>query len=115
MLATVGRVVALLNELGVPNTQAFWEDQKPPPLPYVVLMPHGSANLHADGTVRFDARRYDLELYAKPRDIALEHRIKAALRDAEVDYDSDFAIDEKGQVAITYFNVTLIEQEASNG
>lgn len=114
ILATVGRVVALLDELGIPNAQMMWDaDDDIPRPPYVLLVPHESNNLHTDGTVSFEAVKYDLELYSKTRDIPLEKRIKDALRRAEVDYDTDHAVDDKGQVVITYFHTTLIEQEAS--
>lgn len=115
-LATVGRVVGILDSLDVPCAQLMWrgEDEKPSP-PYVILVPHQSDNLHADGTVAFEAKRYDLELYSLERDVPLEKRIAAALREARIDYDTDHAVDDKGQVIITYFHVTLIEQEATNG
>ena len=114
ILATVGQVVAMLDELGIPNAQMMWDnDDDIPRPPYVLLVPHASNNLHADGTVAFEAGRYDLELYSKTRDIPLEKRIKAALRQAAIDYDTDHAVDDKGQVIITYFHLTLTEQEAS--
>ena len=114
ILATVGQMVAMLDELGIPNAQMMWgnDDDIPKP-PYVLLKPLEANNLHTDGTVTFEAIKYDLELYSKTRDIPLEKRIKAALRQAEVDYDTDYAPDDKGQVIITYFHVTLTEQEAS--
>jgi len=113
-IATVGQVVTLLDGMDVPNAQMMWDnDDDIPKPPYVILVPHESNNLHTDGTVSFEAQRYDLELYCKTRDIPLEKRIKAALRQAEVDYDTDYAVDDKGQVIITYFHVTLTEQEAS--
>lgn len=113
-LATVGEVVALLDELEIPNTQLMWADQKPPLPPYVVLVPHETKSLYADCGVWFEIRRYDLELYSKERDIPLEKQISSALRKAEIAYSSDVVVDEKGQVAITYFSTTLIEQEAEN-
>lgn len=114
ILATVGQVVAILDELGIPNAQMMWDnDDDIPRPPYVLLVPHESNSLHTDGTVSFEAVRYDLELYCKTRDIPLEKRIKAALRQAVIDYDTDHAVDDKGQVFITYFHLTLTEQEAS--
>ena len=115
LLATLGEVVGILDTLGIPNAHIKWgvEDEKSPP-PYVMVVPHESNNLHTDGTVSFEARRYDLELYSKERDMPLEKRISAALRQAGIDYDTDVAVDEKGQVVITYFHATLIEQETSN-
>lgn len=113
-MATVGQVVSLLDDMGIPNAQMMWDgDDEIPSPPYVMFVPHESNNLHTDGTVSFEAQKYDLELYCKTRDIPLEKRIKAALRLAEIDYDTDHAVDEKGQVIITYFHVTLKEQEAS--
>lgn len=115
-LATVGQVVGILDDLKIPSAQLMWDsDDTKPPLPYVILVPHQSNNLHTDGTVAFEAQRYDLELYSKTRDIPLEKRVKSALRQARIDFDTDYAVDEKGQVVITYFHVTLIEQEATNG
>lgn len=115
-LATVGKVVEILDGLGIPNAQFMWrgDDNKPKP-PYVLLVPHQSNNLHTDGTVAFEAKKYDLELYSLERDMPLEKRISSALREARIDYDVDHAVDDKGQVIITYFSTTLIEQEATNG
>ena len=114
MMATVGEVVSILDGMGIPNAQLKWDgDDEIPRPPYVLLVPHESNNLHTDGTVSFEAQKYDLELYSRTRDIPLEKRIKAALRQARIDYDTDAAVDEKGQVIITYFHTTLIEQEAS--
>jgi len=109
VLATVAQVVAMLDRLGIPNAQLMWEDQEPPRPPYAILAPHETMPLRTGGGVMYDARRYDIELYAKPRDIPLEKRVRAALDEAEVNYTSDVALDEKGQVAITYFSMTLVE------
>lgn len=108
-LASVAQVSDLLDELEIPNAQLMWEDQKPPQPPYVVLVPHETVPLRTGQGNAFEARNYDIELYAKRRDILLEKRIAAALKQAEISYTSDVAIDEKGQVAITYFSMTLVE------
>lgn len=108
-LAKVARVVELLDGLEIPNAQLMWEDQDPPQPPYAILVPHDTMPLQTGHGNVFEARQYDIELYAKPRDIPLEKRIAAALRQAEIGYKSDVAIDEKGQVAITYFSMTLVE------
>lgn len=116
MLGTVSQVFGILDDLKIPSAQFMWDsDDEKPSLPYVILVAQQSNNLHTDGSVAFEAQRYDLELYSKTRDIPLEKRVKAALRQARIDYDTDYAVDEKGQVVITYFHVTLIEQEANNG
>ena len=113
-MATVADALAALDGLGLPAAQLVW-DHDPPPLPYVVLVPHesdASNSLHGSGGVAFEARRYSVELYCGVRDVALERRLSRALWDAGIPHTSDCALDERGQVAITYFNMTLVEQEA---
>lgn len=115
MLVSVGDVLGVLDGLGIPATHLVWPGLDPPPLPYAVLVPHESRNRYGDGRVRHRARRYDVELYARVRDVALEQAVQSALDAAEVAYSSDVAMDEDNQYVITYFSMTLTEQEASDG
>ena len=108
-LAKVSQVLALLRELDIPVATLMWEDQDPPLPPYAILVPHDTVPLRTGQGNAFEARNYDIELYAKPRNVPLEKRITAALKQAEIGYTSDVALDEKGQVAITYFSMTLVE------
>ena len=108
-LAKVSQVLALLDGLDIPTATLMWEDQDPPLPPYAILVPHGTVPLRTGQGNAFEAREYDIELYSKPRSVPLEKRIADALRQAEISYTSDVAIDEKGQVAITYFSMTLVE------
>ena len=108
-LVTVAQVSDLLDGLGIPNAQLMWEDQTAPPPPYAVLVPHATVPLMTGEGNAFEARRYDIELYQKRRSVTLERSLRSALRQAEIPYTSDVALDEKGQVAITYFSMTLVE------
>ena len=110
---TVARAAEIFDDLEIPCTQLAWKGRKAPPTPYVVLVPHESRHGYKDGRVYGKARRYDMELYCRERDVALEQRIESALDAAGVAYTSDLVIDEENKYTLTYFSTTLIEQEAT--
>lgn len=110
---TVAQATEIFDGLGIPCTQLVWKGRKAPPPPYVVLVPHESRHSYKDGSVWRKARRYDMELYCRERDVPLEQRIEAALDAAGVAYSSDVFIDEENKYFLTYFSTTLTEQEAS--
>lgn len=107
---SVGDVLSIMDGLGVPATHLVWSDQKPPPLPYAVIVPHESRSIYADGHVLRRLRRYDIELYSRQRDVPLELRVQAALDEAECAYSSDVVADEDGSYVITYLSTTLTEE-----
>lgn len=112
-ILSVAQALELIDGLDIPATQLAWRDRKPPPPPYVVLVPHESRHDYKDGHVLRKRRAYDFELYTRERDIALEQRIEHALDEAEVAYSSDVTMDEENKYCVTYFSTTLIEQEAT--
>jgi len=107
---SVGDVLSIMDGLDVPTAHLMWGDHKPPPLPYAVIVPHESRSAYADGHVLHRARRYDIELYSRLRDVPLELRVQRALDEAECAYTSDVVVDEGNHFVLTYFSTTLTEE-----
>lgn len=112
-IPTVADVLAVMASMGIPCVQMHWDDPNDvPPLPYALLMPESAHEQNtADGpTVEY--RGYDIQLYTKRRDVALEKAVTRALRGAGIRTPlPDMARDPEGRVTISYFHTSLIEQE----
>lgn len=77
----------LLAPLGVPFTFHHWE--KPPAMPYGVYFDDSTNNFEADDTAYVVIRRFNIELYVRQRDPALERRLEDILTAAGLYWDKD--------------------------
>jgi len=111
-MPTLADALAALDGIGLPCTQFEWPGQDAPPLPYAVLVPQDEDVLAADGVNALWCVPYDIELYSRERDVPLELRVKRALADEGIQSARSFAHDPDRHFVITYFHVTLTEQEA---
>ena len=112
MSATVGDMLAALDGIGLPATQFEWPEQDAPSLPYAIIAPVEERSLTMDGRNDLFTVAYDVELYSRRRDVALELRVRGALADAGIQSRRDFYYDSEQHFCITYFHCTLTEQEA---
>ena len=75
----------LLAPLGVPFSFHHWE--APPPMPYGVYFDDSTDNFEADDTAYAVIRRFNIELYVRQRDPALEGRLEDILTAADLYWD----------------------------
>lgn len=86
---TYQELEALLAPLGVPFQFHHWET--PPPMPYGVYFDDHANNFAADGSVYFSARNYNIELYVRQRDEALEGRLEDIITGAGLYWEKNAA------------------------
>lgn len=81
--------------MGVPFALHHWD--KPPSMPYGVYFDDGTDNFVADGIVYHVVRSFNVELYARQRDPALEGRMESLLDGAGLSWDKnvDYLEDER--------------------
>ena len=109
-MKTLEDAIAALDSTGLPVATFEWPDHKAPPLPYVVLVPHGSRDDRADNRVVVRRRSYDAELYTYQYERDLCKQIGEALDEHGIIHViSETAKDELSGYAVTYFNMTLQE------
>lgn len=77
----------LLAPLGVPFTFHHWE--RPPAMPYGVYFDDSTDNFEADNIAYAVIRRFNIELYTRQRDPALEGHLEGILDGAELYWDKD--------------------------
>jgi hypothetical protein len=102
--------MGLLDGLGLKYAQVQWYPAMPPKTPYVILDPQKTKNRKADNKVNKVMCPYHLELYTLIRDVALEKRIQAALDEAGIYWDRDYATDPDGPVYITIYSLPPLEE-----
>lgn len=91
----------LLAPLGIPFTFHHWE--KPPAMPYGVYFDDSTDNFAADGIVYAVIQNFNIELYVRQRDPALEKRLEDLFTAAGLYWDKDAAyIDSKRFYQIAY-------------
>lgn len=100
---------------GLPYAQLQWPQGRAPDLPYVVVVPDDTRNVFSDGTVRASPVSYMAELYSSDRDVPLELRFQSALDARGIGWNRYHTTDPSGPVVIAVYQMTLTEQEASNG
>jgi hypothetical protein len=110
-VATVSDMLAALTDAGLQAAQFEWPEQEAPPLPYAILQPQDEQNLVVDGRNVLWLVPYDIQLYTRERDVSLELRVKAALAERGIQSSRSFVHDPDNHFCITYFHVTLREQE----
>jgi len=77
----------LLAPLGIPFTFHHWE--RPPKMPYGVYFDDYTDNFAADSIAYVVIRHFNIEIYVRQRDSALESRLEAILTEAELYWDKD--------------------------
>ena len=112
-MATVADAIAALDAIKLPVTQQSWDSWEPetlPPLPYAILVPLSHREVTgSDGPVG-EYREYQIQLYTKRRNVALEKGVRTALAAEGVRCPlPDVARDPNGHVTIAYFHTSLEE------
>lgn len=77
----------LLAPLGIPFTFHHWE--KPPAMPYGVYFDDYTDNFEADDIAYAVIRHFNIELYVRQRDPALEKSLEDILTAADLYWDKD--------------------------
>lgn len=77
----------LLAPLDIPFTFHHWE--KPPAMPYGVYFDDYTDNFEADNRAYAVIRHFNIELYVRQRDPALEGRLEDILDGADLYWDKD--------------------------
>lgn len=77
----------LLAPLGIPFTFHHWE--KPPAMPYGVYFDDYTDNFEADDIAYAVIRHFNIELYVRQRDPALEKNLEDILTAADLYWDKD--------------------------
>lgn len=77
----------LLAPVGIPFTLHHWE--KPPVMPYGVYFDDYTENFEADNSAYAVFTHFNIELYTRQRDPALEARLEGILDKAELYWDKD--------------------------
>lgn len=84
-IKTVADVLAIMADVGVPCQQANHTQQSSTPNePYAVLVPGEHHELLTADGYAHEYRSYDLQVYTKRRDLALERLVTSALRAAGI-------------------------------
>lgn len=111
-MVTVADLIAAMGELSIPCQQSDYDPKKATAMPYAVLVPDEARALNTvDGPVH-EYRKYDIQLYTRHRDVALEHAVTKALRDAGIRTPMPEVVLPSADVpaAIAYFRVSLSEE-----
>ena len=91
----------LLDGLGILFAFGHWED--PPPMPYGVYFDDRTDTFAADGAVYFTSRHFNIELYVRQRDEALEGRLEDIFDTADLYWEKDSAwVDDLRAYQIAY-------------
>lgn len=97
-------MVNLLNILKSTGLKVAYNNFKTPPsLPYLVYLFTDSDNVGADNKVYKKRNNYQVELYSKLKDMALEKLVEDALDENDIFYDkTETYIDSEGLYQILY-------------
>ena len=109
-IKTVADAVSVLSSEGIEVRQMRWRAIKDLQLPYALLVPGDPHQLSTADGIAHEYREYDIQLYTERRDIALEKRVTAALREAGIRTPMpDVVLDANGPAYIAYYHVSLTE------
>lgn len=89
-MRTYDQLCAAVASCGLPYARISWDPLDPsdiPALPHVLLVPQKTRNAIAADGVACRITPYDVELYAKGSDIALEESVESALSRAGFSYN----------------------------
>lgn len=100
---------AVLDSIGIPwSNQSFTGNDEPAP-PYIVLVAGYGESVYADNRVYASWTSYDIALYTRRRDYALERKIKDALDAADCSYTLAVTSIESEKLVETAFSVDVEE------
>lgn len=111
----ISSLFAAANTAELPYTQLEWPEGKAPKMPYLVIVPDGTSNVFSDGTVTSSPVNYLVELYTPARDVALELKFQSALNAEGIGWQRYHTSDSNGPAVIAVYQMTLTEQEPTNG
>ena len=109
-MITLTDAIHAIKSTGTPVVAVRWPkgtDQAPP---YVCWLLDSTANVYGDDRVTTVIGRYDFELYADQRDLALERSIEAALDAAGIAWAKSGAYVESEDLVETIYSTELIEK-----
>ncbi len=95
--------VKLLKPLNVPV--GYFVNPKPGAVPFIVYYGAGSRNFKADNVVYDKEANWNIELYVRKKDVALEERLEELLDKAEIAWEKgqDVYIDTEKVFLIPYY------------
>lgn len=95
--------VELLKPLGKPV--GYFVNPEPGIVPFIVYYGTGSRNFKADDVVYDKEAHWNIELYVRKKDVALEERLEDLLDAAEIVWEKgyDVYIDTEGVFMIPYY------------
>lgn len=95
--------VKLLKPLGKPV--GYFVNPEPGIVPFIVYYGAGSRNFKADNKVYDKEAHWNIELYVRNKDVALEERLEELLDDAEIVWEKgqDVYIDGERVFLIPYY------------
>lgn len=95
--------VELLKPLGKPV--GYFVNPEPGIVPFIVYYGTGSRNFKADDAVYDKEAHWNIELYVRKKDVALEERLEDLLDAAEIVWEKgyDVYIDTEGVFMIPYY------------
>ncbi len=76
-------------------------------VPFVVIMPEGSANLIADNKVYKKLEDTEIELYTEKRDLVAEGKVEKILDDLSIHYQSDAYFIAEEKLLKTIYSITI--------
>lgn len=94
---TINELNTVLDGIGIPFAYQAFPATEAPEMPFIVYMELGSDNFGADNIVWHSARRIEVDLLCKTRNLTLESQIETALNDTgiywerELDHNDDEA------------------------
>jgi hypothetical protein len=117
MTPTVADALAVMRGLFIPCQQGAYDPGTAPQnasisMPYAVLVPDEARALNTGDGIAHEYRHYDIQLYTRRRDVALERRVAAALREAGIRTPQPDVALPSAEVpaAIAYFHISLSEE-----
>lgn len=95
--------VKLLKPLGIPV--GYFVNPEPGKVPFIVYTGAGSRNFKAENSVYDKKARWNIELYIKKKDVALEEKLEDLLDEAGIVWEkgSDVYIDTEKVFLIPYY------------
>jgi hypothetical protein len=84
---TMEKLVAMLQEIGIPFAYDHFAEGESPDPPFLCYLLPGSDNFAADGRVYFKVNEVRIELYSDSKDIGLEAKVETVLDSREIFYN----------------------------
>lgn len=104
-MMTFAELVAILEPTGFPWTYHHWDT--PPPPPYGVYLSVRDNPFFADNRTYTFSAGIRLEVYSLERDTSLDDKVRAALDDAEIPYDTDYTFLESEGLYESIFEIEV--------